>query len=131
MSNDRDDYTLPRLEVGATKCCPRCDREGLLSASVPHGATNSSGRQVRGHLPVVLCQSCDADDPAAGPIITFFLVHEQVTIDNAQDFSRLARAWAAQLRAPVFDPKAFETDLAAWEAGDFDDPPELTGPGGR
>ena len=74
-------------------------------------------------MPVVLCQVCDVDDPAGGPIIVFFLVHEQVTHETAEQFLGLAHTWIAQLDVPAFDAEAFEADLAAWHAGEFDDPP--------
>lgn len=105
----------PVVEIGGPLPCERCClRIGLLSASIPRAG-------VEGRHTVVLCPSCDADDPAAGPIITFFVVHERISDENVGEFSRLALAWTAQLQPPAYNEQAFEADIASWRTGDFDD----------
>src|ERR1700726_3888336 len=76
--------------------CPRCGQEGLLSARLPHGWRNNLGATVRGTRVVVLCPRCDADDPAAGPLILFFAVYGQITEETTEEFASLLRAWASR-----------------------------------
>jgi len=78
---------------------------------------------------VVLCARCDQDDPSAGALITFFTVHGEVTLDTAPEFTALAGAWAASVRAPGIDPAALEADIEAWHRGELDaDQPPPPGP---
>jgi Family of unknown function (DUF6300) len=123
----------PDIMLGRTgdpPSCPRCGREGLLSAQVPHEWRNNRGTIVRGTRAVVLCPRCDAGDPAAYPLILFFAVHGQVTGETAEEFASLLRGWASQARAPDVDQDALEAELQAWRRGelDVDEPPSVPGP---
>lgn len=110
--------------------CPRCGRDGLLSAQVPHGWRNTRGTMVRGTRVVVLCPRCDAGDPAAGPLVLFFAVHGHVTGETTEEFASLLRNWASQAKAPEVDQDALEAELQAWRCGelDADEPPPAPGP---
>jgi Family of unknown function (DUF6300) len=77
---DEPDITLTPAAQRAV--CRHCGGEGLLSASVP----GEDGL-------IVLCPSCDLDDPAAAPLILFFIVHGRVTAPAAGQFARLLRTW--------------------------------------
>jgi hypothetical protein len=105
----------PVVEIGGPLPCERCYlRIGLMSASIPRDG-------VEGRHTVVLCPSCDAGDAAAGPIITFFLVHGRISDETVEEFSKLALTWTRQLRPPAYDEQAFEADVESWYTGDFDD----------
>lgn len=110
---------VPVIEIGDVPPCPRCGGEGLLRAQIPNGWANAAGDWVGGHVPVVLCTTCALDDPVAGALITFLHVHGQVIDNNAATFADLTAAWIASLDVTVSDA-AFEADIAAWRAGEFD-----------
>lgn len=74
------DITLTRTTRRAV--CRRCGGEGLLSATAADEDE-----------PIVLCPACDIDDPAAAPLIVFFIVHGRVTAQAAEEFARLLRTW--------------------------------------
>lgn len=105
--------------------CPRCGGEGLLSAHVPQWR-NARGADARGSREVVLCPYCDADDPAAGPLILFFAVHGRVTAGTTEELAYLLCSWADHAQLPAMDKDAaLEAELAAWQRGelDADEPP--------
>lgn len=62
---------------------------------------------------VVLCPRCDADDPAAAPLVLFFAVHGQVTAETTDEFAFLLRSWASHAQAPRVDQAALEAELQA------------------
>ncbi len=113
------DITLAR--TGEPPSCPRCGGEGLLSALVPHGWLNNRGVAVRGTRAVVLCPRCDADDPAAAPLVLFFAVHGQVASETAEEFASLLRNWASQAQAPSVDQAALDAEVQAWHRGELDE----------
>jgi hypothetical protein len=106
-------------QTGEPPSCLRCGGEGLLSATVPPGWPGSTGSAADGTGEVVLCPRCDADDPAAAPLVLFFAVHGQVTAPTTAEFAALLRGWAGQQRTPV-DQVALERDLQAWHRGELD-----------
>jgi hypothetical protein len=91
--------------------CSRCGGDGLLSALVPHGWTNTSGRSVRGRMTVVLCSRCDADAPYAALLITWFHVNGVVDGEVAEDFLDLLGMWAGHLELPALDEDALDDDI--------------------
>jgi Family of unknown function (DUF6300) len=109
--------------------CPRCGGEGLLSVSVPHSWQNNRGDAVHGRHVVVLCQTCDAADPSAVPLILFFTVHGQVSEQTASEFTDLARRWAASVKNPQADQAALEQEVQAWHRGELDDDLPSPAPG--
>jgi hypothetical protein len=100
-------------------CCPRCGQHPLLSADVPHGWDNPGRPQTTGTIPVALCGYCDADDPKAGPLITYFHVHGQVDAANMTEFAALAQAWADSITIPPVDVSALDEEIRAWEQGEL------------
>jgi len=109
--------------------CPRCSAEGLLSASVPHGWLNNSGVRVAGTREVVLCPRCDADEPAASPLVLFFAVHGQVSEETAEEFATLVETWASQITTPELDQAALDREVQAWHRGELDKgEPSASGP---
>jgi Family of unknown function (DUF6300) len=80
------DITLTRTARRAV--CRRCGGEGLLSATATATAGDGDGDGL-----IVLCPACDIDDPAAAPLILFFIVHGRVTAEAAEEFARLLRTW--------------------------------------
>lgn len=112
----------PEIEVrvgGDAPGCPRCGRPALMAALVPHGWDNPGGPPTRGRLPVVLCADCGADDPHAGPLITFFHVHGQVTAATLVQAAGLIRRWAQNAAVPAADPAAVDREHEAWRRGEL------------
>jgi hypothetical protein len=99
--------------------CPRCEKDGILSARVSHGRINSSGVAVRGWNHVVLCADCDADAPYAAPLITWFHVYGRVEGDNYEEFVTLLTDWAEHVRVPKLDQAALEKEIDAWRRGEL------------
>ncbi len=98
--------------------CPRCGGDGLAAARVPHSVQTARG-PVLGYHRFVLCSGCDADNPAAGGLITFFHVHDQVSAPTEQEFTALLTRWAASLMVPVVDPQIWEAEYQAWLRGEL------------
>jgi hypothetical protein len=120
------DITIAR--TGPPPACPRCGGEGLLSATVPAHWPGGQDAAAGDTREVVLCPRCDADDPAAAPLVLFFAVHGEITAATTEEFAVLLRRWASQQRAPV-DQVAFERELQAWQRGELDtDEPPVPGP---
>lgn len=111
----------PVVEIANVPACPRCSGECLLQAKMPSALTNVRGARTRGYFPFVLCPTCDFDSPTAGAVVTFFHVHGQVSADTTEQFADLIAAWLATLQVPTVTPAAFEADIAAWQAGEFDE----------
>lgn len=111
-----------RVEIITTlqaPMCPRCNREGLLQALVPHTWANSSGVMVQGRCGVVLCSWCDADAPHAAPLITWFHVHGRVQDDIAEEFALLLHDWADHVQVPALDEHAWEAEIELWRRGEL------------
>ncbi|WP_308203314.1 DUF6300 family protein [Frankia gtarii] len=119
MTNTPHDRVEVVLSADAP-VCPRCCRNGLLSARLPHDII---GRRavMRGTHVVVLCEACDVGDAAAGALITFFAVHERIDDTTLTEAAPLIAAWTASIQIPQVDPEAWETDYQAWLRGEFDD----------
>jgi hypothetical protein len=105
--------------AGDLPCCPRCGQQGLLAASVPHNLGSADGTAVRGTITVVLCASCDHDDPAAGPLILYLLVHEHITTGTLRECAALVQRWADSLTVPAVDLDKLEEEIAAWHRGEL------------
>jgi len=105
--------------VGGLPCCPRCGRQGLLAADIPHGLEDVGGTATHGTIPVVLCSACDHDSPTAGPLIVYLLVHEQVTVENLQECAALIRLWADSITIPAANAEALEAETSAWRQGEL------------
>ncbi|MFD8531550.1 DUF6300 family protein [Streptosporangium canum] len=99
--------------------CPRCGKDGILSALVSHGWTNASGGDVRGWVTVVLCADCDADAPHSAPLITWFHVNGIIDADNSGEFVKLLHSWAEHVRVPDLDEAALEREIDAWRRGEL------------
>jgi hypothetical protein len=91
----------------ATPACPRCGGDGLAAARVPHTIQAARG-PLHGYHLVVLCAACDADAPAAAPLITFFHVHDQVTSETMDTFAALLSTWVDALTMGPVDPVAWD-----------------------
>ncbi|WP_344836394.1 DUF6300 family protein [Nonomuraea dietziae] len=102
-----------------TPPCPRCGQEGLLQARVPHGWVNASGALVQGRNGVVLCATCDADQPHAAALITWFHVNGQVEVGAEHEFKRLLVAWAEHVHVPLLDERALTEEAALWQEGEL------------
>lgn len=123
MTDNRHPHSAP-VEVilsNGLPLCRRCEGEGILSARLPYGWSNTKGHHVPGVVTVVLCQRCDLNDPAAGALITWFTVHGELTPANLEAAAPLIQAWANTLTPPAFDQLAFDADLEAWRQGELDD----------
>jgi hypothetical protein len=68
---------------------------------------------------VVLCAACGIDDPHAGPLITYLLVHEQVTPENLRECAALIRDWAENITIPPVDLDKLDKEVQAWRQGDL------------
>lgn len=99
--------------------CPRCRKDGILSAQVLHGWTNFSGADVHGGVEVVLCADCDADTTHAAPLITWFHVNGTVDTDNDEEFLTLLTDWAKNVRVPKLDEVALEEEIQVWRRGEL------------
>jgi hypothetical protein len=118
--------TVPRPRRAVTvrisdiqPCCPRCGQQVLLSADLPHGWDNPDGTRTSGTIPVGICERCDASDPAAGALITYFQVHGQVDASSLHEFAGLAQAWADGVAIPPLDTAALEDEIRAWKQGEL------------
>ncbi|MEV5896345.1 DUF6300 family protein [Nonomuraea fuscirosea] len=98
--------------------CPRCDREGLLYARVPHGWHNAAGARVEGYSGVVLCPDCDARQAHAAPLISWFHVNGEAD-DGDPDFVRLFVAWASQAFVPTLNERALEDEIELCREGAY------------
>ncbi|TMR24802.1 hypothetical protein ETD86_03465 [Nonomuraea turkmeniaca] len=99
--------------------CPRCGKEALLLARMPHGWVNASGELVDGRSDVVLCADCDADAPHAAPLITWFHVHGRVERDNSEEFVNLLVVWTEGMSVPPLDERRLETEVELWRSGNL------------
>jgi uncharacterized protein DUF6300 len=68
---------------------------------------------------VVLCPRCDADEPKAGAVITFFHVHGQVDAITVHQCGDLLRAWVASITIPPVDTAAVDAEHEAWRRGEL------------
>ncbi|MEV0996863.1 DUF6300 family protein [Nonomuraea sp. NPDC050202] len=98
--------------------CPRCGKEGLLYARVPHGWVNAAGERVDGYTGVVLCADCDANATHSGPLITWFHVNGEAD-DEDPEFVRLLIAWATHVFVPMLDEQALEDEIEQWRRGEL------------
>ena len=100
--------------------CRRCHTGDILAVlRLPHTWTNSSGGQVRGVSEVPVCTRCDANDPATGPIVTYFTVHASVRPEHVAPFARLLRRWTDRAQPPKPDENALRAEADAWYRGDL------------
>ncbi|WP_043635148.1 DUF6300 family protein [Nonomuraea candida] len=103
-----------------TGACPRCRTGEVLAVlRLPHTWTNAAGRPVRGVGEVLVCARCDADDPVAGPIVTYFAVHGTVRPPHAAALARLLRHWITHARPPRPDEDALRAETESWHRGDL------------
>ncbi|MBO2464947.1 DUF6300 family protein [Actinomadura violacea] len=128
QSDDRDDPesageqsrrpidVVSALHVPA---CPRCGGPGLLSARVPHDIERQDGHVIRGTTEVVLCPGCDADQPEAGALITYFHVHGAVDADTVRQAADLISAWANSIEIPPPDVDQIDAEAEAWRKGEL------------
>lgn len=105
--------------TGDLPSCPWCGQRGLIAASVPHGLGSTDGNVTRGTLPVVLCARCDHENPAAGPLIMYLLVHEQVTLGTLQQCAALIQRWVDSIAIPSVDIEQLEEEILAWRQGEL------------
>lgn len=108
-----------QLRLATPPDCPRCGQPALLSARIPNGWQNSSGRQVQGTIDVALCPGCDADDLHAAPVIRYFQTHPHIPHDGAEELAALLRAWVAHLRPPRVDLMQLEREIEEWRRGEL------------
>lgn len=93
---------LPHIAVETTPdapTCPVCGRQGILSALVPHTVTNGRGEAITEQGVAVLCETCDIDDPDAGPLIAYFAVHGSISAETFDQGSALVSVWLSTARA--------------------------------
>ncbi|WP_433464024.1 DUF6300 family protein [Spirillospora sp. CA-128828] len=107
------------MSAAHAPACPRCGGDGLLAARVPHNIERPDGHLVRGTTQVVLCPGCDADQPAAGPLITYFHVHGQVNDDTVAQCADLIHTWVASIHIPPADIEQIDAEAEAWRSGDL------------
>lgn len=105
--------------TGSLPDCPRCGQQGLLTASIPHGWDNDDGTATCGTIPVVLCAACDHGSPAAGPLIVYLLVHEQITAETLHECAALIQRWTDSITVPPVNAKALEAEISAWRQGEL------------
>jgi hypothetical protein len=119
-TSSRRTLNIEVLSGATTPRCPRCGLEGLLSARVPHGWERGDRRRVNGTTIVVLCPTCDAENPEAGALITFFAVHGRITEDTLAEGANLLQQWAATIRLPTLDVAVLDAEVDAWRRGDLE-----------
>jgi ribosomal protein S27AE len=87
------------IEVDSTnddEFCPRCGRPGMMSLKVPSPSAGPVGGDVdRMH---VLCERCDINDLAAGPLIAFLTVHSPVEPERVSELADYVKVWIDSLR---------------------------------
>ncbi|WP_326642114.1 DUF6300 family protein [Streptosporangium sp. NBC_01755] len=101
--------------------CPRCRTgEVLAVVRLPHTWTNAAGDPVRGIRDALLCACCDAGDPNAGPIITYFAVHGSAQPETLVQLARYLLRWIHRARAPKQpDENALNAEAEAWYRGEL------------
>lgn len=116
---ERGGRPIDVVSAAHVPACPKCSEDGLLSARVPHNIERPDGYIVHGTTQVVLCPRCDADQPAAGALITYFHVHGQVNDDTLTQAADLIAAWATSISIPPPDLDQIDAEAAAWRSGDL------------
>ncbi|WP_420313620.1 DUF6300 family protein [Actinopolymorpha alba] len=102
------------------QACPRCRTHNLLAVlSLPDTWTNASGNQARVISDVPLCARCDADDPFAGPVVTYFAVHGSAQPETAPHLARCLLRWIEHARPPKPDRNVLNAEAEAWYCGDL------------
>lgn len=103
------------------RACPRCRTDNILAIlRRPHTWTNASGNQVQGIDEVLLCARCDAYDPIAGPITTYFAVHGSAQPESLAQLARHLLHWIDQARAPKPpDENTLNEEAEAWYRGEL------------
>nr|WP_055502209.1 DUF6300 family protein [Nonomuraea pusilla] len=100
--------------------CPRCRTGEVLAVlRLPRSWTNTSGSLVRGTRDVLLCAACDADDPLAGPVVTYFAVHGRARPQDAALLAACLLRWIAGARPAEPDERALRAEADAWRRGDL------------
>jgi Family of unknown function (DUF6300) len=99
----------PPVEVitGPGRACPRCSRPVLLSA------VNAFSRTI------IVCETCDVEDPWAGPIIRYFQVRGELQADSVEVFADLVMDWVKHAMPPDFDHASWEAEYQAWQRGEL------------
>ncbi|MCF6471936.1 hypothetical protein FAF44_26610 [Nonomuraea sp. MG754425] len=92
------------MSAAREDACPRCRTGEVLAVlRLPHTRPDAAGRVVHGAGEVLLCGRCDADDPVAGPLVTYFAVHATARRQDAALLARLLRRWIEHARPPIPD----------------------------
>ena len=117
---NNDESTELRIESTAeVPNCPQCSSPGLISALVPHTIHNARGVGIPGSSVAVLCPSCDAQDPVAGAVITFFTVHGAVSEETLAEAAPLLEAWARTAVVKPVDLERLHVEYTAWLADEL------------
>jgi len=90
-----------------------------MTADVPHGWDNPDGTITRGTINVVLCARCDHDNPDAGPLIVYLLVHQQITRETLHECAALIQRWADSIAIPPVNTDQLEEEILAWQRDDL------------
>jgi hypothetical protein len=100
-----------RLHVTSRLPCRRCGWDLYLMVDAPH--PDLPGRRI-----LALCPMCDASKPEAQQLLDFFEHYGQAPAQMSVVLVRLVDEWIKT--CPGIDEKAFEDDVRAWHAGEFD-----------
>jgi hypothetical protein len=90
-----------------------------MTAEVPHGCDNPDGTVTQGTIIVTLCARCDHDSPAAGPLIVYLLVHQQITPETLHECASLIQRWADSITIPPVSMDQLEEEILTWQRGDL------------
>jgi Family of unknown function (DUF6300) len=116
-----DQSASQEIEVrvtGEPPACHRCGQQSLLSAVVPHGWANPDGTTIRGTMEVTLC-ACDHASPAAGPLVTYLLVHETITAETLIECAALIRRWTESITIQSINASKLDEEIRSWRRGDL------------
>lgn len=99
--------------------CPACSGPGILSALVSRAIKNGRGEDVAGAGVAVLCPRCDVDDFFAGPLLTFFAVHGQLSTEVLEEAAPLLRRWALNAQVKPPNQERLEEEYELWSRGEL------------
>lgn len=107
------------LVVAHVPDCRRCDGPGLLMTRFAKSLTGERGQIADGYGERVLCQNCDATDPAAAELLALFAVDERVGPAGLDTLAELAGQWTDIVSQRTPDLDQLEAEAELWRRGEL------------
>jgi hypothetical protein len=104
------------VRVAGDTRCPRCAGRLCLTASIGQGV-HPAAPQGRGReRTLALCQTCDALNPSAQPLLAYFAEHGSVQAQDMAQVSELLGHWLGSVNAEQPEPTLAAQAEAWWTA---------------